>query len=118
MATLLKTFSTACLCLSLCDCAIPFKHDNGTDYYLIVGVGLVTVNDAAEKAAVVTRAKALGLTISDRPGLKMNVGYASSKVVSVANGAEDVLIEVSDKATGDVSVDVKSASLTKGGKNR
>lgn len=106
------------LSLSLCSCALPIKHVQGTDYYLIVGIGLVTVNDKNTKAAIITRSQSLGLSISDRPGLKMNVGYASSKVISVADGAEDVLINVTDKATGDVTIDINSATLNEGGNNK
>jgi hypothetical protein len=54
----------------------------------------------------------LGVLVSDRPGPKFAIGYSSASVVSVADGAEDVRVEVSRRPMGPVIVDTQRAKLT------
>lgn len=58
-----------------------------------------------------TDMQALGLSISDRPGLKLGIGYSSSTVVTVADGAEDVRVEISKMPGGPIIIDTQSAIL-------
>ena len=95
-----------------CGCSLPVRGAGGTTYHLIIGVGVVAVSDPERSAAVVSRAQSLGVAVSDRPGLALGIGYASSLVTTVADGAEDVRIEVADSPTGPLTVDVDRALLT------
>jgi hypothetical protein len=92
-------------------CALPLRAPSGTTYHLIVGIGLVAVSDPEQTAAVVTQAQSLGVAISDRPGLKLGIGYASSTVTTVAEGAEDVRIEAADHPGGPLTVIIDKAQL-------
>lgn len=92
--------------------AIPGK--GGTKHYVIVGFGIVSVNES-EEAVTATQAHSLGISISDRPGLKLGIGYTSSTVVTVAPGAEDVRVEVSKRPGGPLIVDTQSAKFKQSG---
>jgi len=78
---------------------------------VIIGCGIVTVGESGKEALVATDVQAIGLSISDRPGLKVGLGYSSSTVVSVEDGAKDVRVEVSKRPGGPLIVDTQSAVL-------
>lgn len=90
---------------------VGIPGQGGTTHYLIVGVGIVSVNES-EDAITATQTQALGISLSDRPGLKLGIGYASSTVVTVAPGAEDVRVEVSQRPGGPLVVDTQNATFT------
>jgi hypothetical protein len=99
---------TFCTVLTGC-VAIPGK--NGTTHHLIIGIGLVSVNDSCAQAVVATDAHALGISISNQPGLKFAAGYSSNTVVSVAEGADDVRVEISKLPGRPLMIDVPAARL-------
>ncbi len=68
-------------------------NDGGTTHHLIFGFGVVSVNSGTNHQAEVVNSNVLGLHISNGPGLKMGVGYASQSVVSISTNA-NVVIEV------------------------
>lgn len=90
---------TACACIT-----IPGR--DGVDYHLIVGLGVVRTKASDDGSVVATDARSLGVVVSDRPGLKLGVGYSSSTVVSVPDGAEDVRVEVSRRPWGPFVLEV------------
>ncbi|TAJ33339.1 MAG: hypothetical protein EPO64_01070, partial [Nitrospirae bacterium] len=69
-------------------CVVSIPGKGNATHHLIIGVGVVTVNEPKEQAVLATDTQALGLSLSDRPGLKLGLGYSSSTVVTVADGAE------------------------------
>ncbi len=89
--------------------SIPTKH--GT-HHVIIGFGIVTVSEE-EEAIVATDTQSFGISISDRPGLKLGVGYCSNAVISVAEGARDVRVEVYHKPAGPIIMDVHNVELEK-----
>lgn len=94
-------------CQGVC---IPITGTAGTKYHLIIGFGIIAINEA-DNAVTATQTQGLGVSISDRPGLKLGLGYASSTVVTVAPGAADVRVEVSQKPGGPLIVDTPSAKF-------
>lgn len=90
--------------------AIPGK--NGTTHHLIIGIGLVSVNESSAQTVLATDSHALGISISNQPGLKFVAGYSSNTMVSVADGADDVRVEVSKFPGGPFVVEVPSAKFT------
>lgn len=109
LSGLLRLISIALIPIILSGCiAIPGK--GGTKHYLIIGFGVVSVNES-DDAVMATQTQALGVSISDRPGLKLGIGYASSTVVSVAPGAKDVRVEVSQRPGGPLVVDTQRAKF-------
>ena len=97
-----------------CGCAIKIPWQSGpTSHYLILGCGIVSVNDATPDASTVTKVDAVGVVITDEPNLKFSLGYATSRTVSVAQGAEDVRIEVNHRPGGDIVVVANSAKVRK-----
>lgn len=92
---------------------VRFSTTEGVDYHLILGFGLVRTKAATDSAIIATDSRSFGVVVSDRPGLKLGIGYASSTVVSVAEGSEDVRVEVSRQPFGPLVVDAPSARLKK-----
>lgn len=106
----MKFISAICLVALLSGCiALPSK--SGTGRVLVVGIGLVTVNDRPDAAIIATSSQVLGMEVSDRAGLKFAVGYASGVVTQVSDGAEDVRAEVSRTPFGPVSVEVQTVKM-------
>jgi hypothetical protein len=91
--------------------SIPGK--SGTVHHVIIGFGIVSVNEPASQAVVATDSHILGMSISDQPGLKFAFGYSSSTVVSIPDGADDVRVEVSKVPGQPIIIDVPSARLMK-----
>lgn len=97
--------------LGLTGCVVTVPGKGHTTHHVILGFGIVSVNEPENQAVVTTDAQALGISLSDRPGLRLGLGYSSSTVVSVAAGAEDVRVEVSKSPGGPLIVDTQSAIL-------
>lgn len=111
MSALLLSIGLLGGCGSHCCLSIPFSDDDAV-HYLILGVGLVTIpKPGTETAVLSTKTQTLGLNLSDQPGLKMGIGYSSSTVVAIPDGAEDVRVEVSQKPGGPIVVDTQTAKL-------
>ncbi len=92
--------------------SFPLTDKDGTTHYVIIGFGVVSVPEVKGEAAVrVVRVQALGLTVTDQPGLKVGLGLVSSSTVSVPSGAKDVRVEVSQKLGGPLKVSAESAIL-------
>lgn len=100
--------AAAAALLGLCGCLyLPSSSDTGR--VLVVGIGLVSIHDRTRRAVVATSTQVLGLQVSDRPGLKLGLGYASGVVTTVSDGAEDVRAEVSHWPFGPLKVEVDHA---------
>jgi len=103
---------------------IPIEGKEGTQHFIIFGFGIVTVKKSeGETAAIATNTQALGINVSDQPGLKLGFGYSSSTVLTVPDGAlaDDVQMEVSKRPFGLLKVITHSAklkdSIREGGNN-
>lgn len=92
-----------------------WSDKSGTRHVLIVGIGVVSINDSKPAAATVTRAHALGVT-ADQGGV--GAGYSSRFTTSVPAGAEDVRIEASQRPFAPIKVEVQKAQLTKTNQTR
>lgn len=82
------------LLLILTGCTLPVQKD-GTRHYVVIGFGVVSAPVTNSPHAQVVKSQAIGLILSDQPGIKVGVGYSSSTVVQVATN-QNMLIEVSD----------------------
>ena len=90
---------------------LQIKDESGTVHHIILGLGIVSVNDVNEKAMVVTNVTAIGITMSDFSGQKIGIGYSSSAVASVSSRAKDVRAEISKSPMGPIIVNVANAEL-------
>ncbi len=75
-----------------CGCSFTDKH--GTRHTVIIGFGVVSVNQTNPVAATVTKINGIGLSTSSAPGMKLGLGYFNSVTVEV--NTNNLLIEVSD----------------------
>ncbi len=89
------------LTLFICGC-VPIRTD-GTTHYVVVGFGVVSVNNTNQYAASVTRANILGGYVSNRGG---GVGYSSEQKIMVRTNA-NIDIEVSKVPFKPLKVNVK-----------
>ncbi len=91
------------LAILLQSCAIPIPGSPETRHFLIIGVGVTAHKTAKDEAATVISSRSLGLTISDMPGVKASLGFASTKMVSVNQNA-NLLIQVKHKLSNDIEI--------------
>ena len=92
-------------------CVVSVNGENNTRHHIVIGFGMVSTNEAPHNAVVATDVTALGITLSDRPGLKFGIGYTASTVVTVAPGATDVRVEVSKPFGGPLTVNAPIAAM-------
>jgi hypothetical protein len=90
---------------------IPVHSRDGTTHHLIIGIGVVSVNNSKPSAAVVTASKAVGVAMSDAPVFNLGIGYSSNLTTAIPDDAEDVRVEASRLPFGPVIVDVQKAKL-------
>lgn len=106
------------LVLSLCvtSCSIPMQGKNGSVHHLIVGFGVVTTAKDDENAGVLAiKTQAIGLQLSDQPGIKFALGYSDCSVVLVPETTKNIVVEVSQPVLGPLTVEVNP--IPKGGRN-
>ncbi|GAB6142150.1 hypothetical protein JCM14076_28790 [Methylosoma difficile] len=96
------------LFFSLIVAGCSWTDNSGTYHQLIIGLGIVSVNQANPTAATVTSTKSLGLS-ADKNGLV--AGYLSSFITSVPSNAEDVRIEASQKPFAPIKIEIQKALL-------
>lgn len=92
----------ASLALILMVGCIPI-HTNGTTHYLVIGIGMVSVNNTNQALARVTKATVLGGYASENGG---GIGYSSVKQIMVSTNA-DMVISVSNVPLKPLVVEVK-----------
>lgn len=90
------------VCLAGC---APF-HKGDTTHYVVLGFGVVSVPRTNTSPVQVVKAQAIGLSVSDQPGIKFGAGYSSSTTVSIHTN-QNILIEVSDRPFAPLKVESK-----------
>jgi hypothetical protein len=101
------------LCLGLSGCC-KWTDKSGTRHTLIIGIGVVSVNESKPEAAQVVRASALGISAGTGG---FTAGYSSRFSTSVPAGAEDVRIEASQHPFAPVKIEVQKAQLNQTNQN-
>lgn len=109
--TFLSILVSLIFLIAMPGCVVSVVGGNNTAHHVVIGFGMVSTNEAPNNAVVATDVKALGITLSDRPGLKFGVGYTASTVVTVAPGATDVRVEVSKPFGGPLTVNAPLAAM-------
>ena len=92
----------AAVSLILMSGCIPIRT-NGTTHYLVVGIGVVSVNNTTQASAAVTKATVLGGYVSERGG---GVGYSSQNMIMV-NTNSSMDIEVKSVPFKSIKVETK-----------
>ena len=92
----------AALGLILMSGCIPIRT-NGTTHYLVLGIGVVSVNNTNQYAASVTKANVLGGYVSEHGG---GIGYSSEQRIMVSTNV-NMDIEVSKVPFKPMKVNVK-----------
>lgn len=86
-------------------CIVTINDKNNASHHVIIGFGIVETNETSDHAVVATDVSSLGITVVDRPGLKLGIGYTTSTVVTVAPRATDVRVEASKMFNGPLILD-------------
>jgi hypothetical protein len=81
---------------------IPIQT-NGTTHYLIVGIGVISVNNTNHQAATVTKSTVIGGYVSEHGS---GVGYSSQNLIMV-NTNNNIDIEVNSAPFKPIKVNVK-----------
>jgi len=114
LLTLLTAIATWLLILFLPGCTIPLPSQGKEPqaiHHIILGFGIVTAKAPNDIAYVATSSQALGISVSDGPGIKFGMGYSSNIGVSVSERAEDVRLEISQLPFKPFIIDTQSALL-------
>jgi hypothetical protein len=90
---------------------IPIHSREGTTHHLIIGIGVVSVNNSRPSAAMITATHAIGVAISNNPNFYLGIGYSSNLTTAIPDDAKDVRVEASRLPFGPVIVDVQKAKL-------
>ena len=96
-----KTIFAALGLLFMVGC-IPIRT-NGTTHYLVVGIGVVSVNNTNQYSAAITKTTVLGGYASENGG---GIGYSSQNRIMVRTNA-DMDIEVRSVPFKSMKVNVK-----------
>jgi hypothetical protein len=86
----------------LAGCCLSHKDERGTQHYLIIGLGMVSLNEK-DNAVLATRLNSIGISLSNRPDLRFGLGYTSSLVVSIVPYA-DTLVELSQSPGDPITI--------------
>ncbi len=105
MLTIAKLFLCPAMILSVTGC---WTDKSGTHHMLVIGLGLVSVNQTNPAAATVTSMHTLGL-IANQSGIV--AGYSSSFITAVPDGAEDVRIEASQHPFAPIKIVVQKTQF-------
>ena len=99
------------LCLAMAGGAgcCSWTDKSGTHHLIVVGIGIVSVNNSKPAAATVTRANVLGLAADQG---EVTAGYSSRFSTAVPDGAEDVRIEASQRPFAGINVEVQKTQLS------
>jgi hypothetical protein len=117
--TIVAVASTRCngslvlivMLLAISGCIVTAKGEGESRHHVVIGFGIVSTKEDEKQAVVATDVNAVGIILSDRPGLKFGIGYASSTVVTVPSGATDVRVEVFKPFKGPFIVNAPSVVL-------
>lgn len=86
---------------------IKYRDEKGTIHHLIIGMGIVSIPKQENKTgAFVSKTEVIGVHASNQPSLKLGVGYSASSFIAVPESTENIVIEVSQKPLGPLTVDV------------
>ena len=96
-----KLIAICAMCLLLGSGCVPIRT-NGTTHYVVLGIGVVSVNNTNQYAASVTRANVLGAYVSDHGG---GIGLSSEQRMMVSTN-DNILIEVSKTPFKPIKVNV------------
>ncbi len=77
---------------------------------MIIGVGIVSTNKNKSSAGStnVTKTNVLGFHISNQPGLKVGVGYSSSRTLQIPPDS-NVTVEVNERPMGAILIETTSS---------
>lgn len=100
----------ALLCAAASGCwSIPFTDKQGTTHHLIIGLGVVSVaKPKGETAVQVVRVQALGLALSEQPGVGFSLGWISNTAVSFREGGSFAQVSISREIGGPMTISAGS----------
>ena len=101
MKNLFLTGVVVFITLLICGC-VPIRT-SGTTHYLVIGIGVVSVNNTNQYAASITTENVLGGYVTDNG---IGFGYKSSNQIMV-NTNSDMDIEVSNVPFNPLKINVK-----------
>ena len=88
---------------------LAWTDKSGTHHMVVVGLGVMSVNNSKPTAASVTRLQMLGLAAGEEGVV---AGYSSRFTTAVPDGAEDVRIEASQRPFAPIKIEVQKTQLT------
>lgn len=108
------TLATLILIFFLPGCVFTLpseEKESRAIHHIVLGFGIITVKAPGDVSYVATSSQALGISVSDGPGVKFGMGYSANIGVEVSERAEDVRLEISQLPFKPLIIDTQSALL-------
>jgi hypothetical protein len=91
--------------LAASGCAVPWPGADGTQHYVVVGIGVCSVPSMPPDVPVTAvKVQAVGIVATATPGPRLVVGYTKSYQMEAAADARSVLLEMSDSLAGPLKI--------------
>lgn len=120
----LKTFSVSlsilvalltASCASTTCCLTSIQETDNATRYVVIGFGVITIpKQKGVDGILATKTKAVGLVVTNQPGLNVGLGYSSSSVVAIPSDTSNTVVEVSTCMDEGIFVNAKSSQIQSG----
>lgn len=102
-------------CANTTCCLTTVQETDSAIRYVVIGFGVISIPKQKQNemdGILATKMTAVGLVVTNQPGLKVGLGYSSSSVITVPNDTNNTVVEVSTCADEGMSVTAKSSKTT------
>lgn len=97
-------------CASTACCLTTAHETEGSIRYTVIGFGVISIPKPKEQEEIfAAKMKAVGLVVTNQPGLKVGLGYSSSSVISIPSNTDNAVVEVRTCGDDGISVNAKSS---------
>lgn len=84
-----------CGCSRLKCCVIKYQNSDDRISYFIIGAGVVSIPKSRQSGILATKVDAVGVLISDQPGLGLGIGYSKGSAISIPSDIKNAIVDVS-----------------------
>lgn len=84
---------------------VSYKDDKGAVHHLIIGIGIVSTPKQDNAGVSVIKTEVIGIHASSQPQFKFGAGYLGASVIAIPMSTENIVIEVSQKPFGSLTVE-------------
>lgn len=96
-------------CASTTCCFTTVQETDSAIRYFVLGFGIISVPKPKEDSRILAvRTTAIGLVVTNQPGLSMGLGYSSSSAIVIPGDTNGAVVEISTCTDGGISAKATS----------